>query len=91
MTKPTWTAHLEPIAHELRVFAPGDGYGDPYEFGCLARWISPTIVELRLCDDPPATSMWRSIRDVLAAAGAEEVWLRRRGQIRKFRISDYSK
>lgn len=68
----THIAHIEPLTAVLRVFAPGKGYGDPYEFACTVRWLDPETVELLGVDKPPSPSMWWPVADALREMGVKE-------------------
>ena len=72
------TAHLEPVAGILRVFSDGKQFGEKYDWSCVVRWLSPTVVELCGAVSAPTPAQWRAIRNVLEAAGVERAEFERR-------------
>ena len=74
-----YTAHIEPVAGCLRVFAPGKQFGSPsYGFCGTVRYIDIRTIEICGVRKPaPTPPEWRAIRNLCKAEGITTVVIKR--------------
>lgn len=81
MTGPTQQralhAELEPLTALVRVFEPGDSYGQPYSYVATIRWLDPDTAEVMGVLQAPTPAQWRAIRKALKQAGVRRAIIQR--------------
>jgi hypothetical protein len=78
-------AVVTPLVSELRVFAAGRGYGEPYDAACSVVWHGDEA-EIRGLDVALSKEAIRAIDRALKEAGASARWYERRDDGGKVRL-----
>ena len=72
-------ALIENLSSLVRVFDNDDAvYGEPYQWSCTLRWISPTTIEAIGIDRLPTKAQLKALHEALHSLGVERVKYSRR-------------
>lgn len=72
-------ARIEHLASLVRIFDDEDAvYGEPYQWSCTLRWISPDVIEAIGVDKLPSKAQLAALHEALHALGVSRVKYSRR-------------
>lgn len=72
-------ARIEHLASLVRIFDNESAvYGEPYQWSCTLRWISPSTIEAIGVDRLPSKAQLRALHEALHALGVQQVKYSRR-------------
>jgi hypothetical protein len=68
---------VPPGSREIRVGSDTWGYGQPYDWCCIAKPIGERTVELSLVTAPPSRRQARAVVNLLRSLGFRQILIRR--------------